>query len=363
MNTPRRQAFTLVELLVVITIIGMLVALLLPAVNAAREAARATTCSNNLRNFGQATQAYVTSKEYFPGYRQALTIQNGAVPPPKAIVTWQIALLPNVDRNDIYQSITSGAIGLSTSAKPLPYLELSVCPSDNTVSGRTNPWTSYVANCGRLDKYVSTNPAGVYLAENNSALETEANGILHDRVLGNKKVSLSDIKDGANTTFLFTENVDAYFYADSPFVLATANADTAVNSTERGAGFVWWDTSATSTTGAVPTSQSPPFPVAGINGARGDYDPGRVSWPSSPSDTSNPAVPPASPTVNSNFAARPASNHPGGVQACFAGGNIRFIKDDIDYRVYCLLMTPNGVKAPAKSVGWQKNLPLDEGSL
>src|SRR4051812_9514442 len=68
----RRLAFTLVELLVVITIIGMLVALLLPAVQSARERGRQLTCLNNIKQLGLATFSYDSSKGQVPGLTQLI---------------------------------------------------------------------------------------------------------------------------------------------------------------------------------------------------------------------------------------------------------------------------------------------------
>jgi prepilin-type processing-associated H-X9-DG protein len=341
----------------------MLVALLLPAVNAARAAGQKTTCMNNLRNCGQATLAYVSKKDYFPGYRELLTRQDGT----KALVSWHIVLFPELDRQDLYQALQSGLTGTTT--QPLPYRELEVCPSDSSIAGRTIPATSYVANTGRSESIMNmpqmTLPMVCVNAMPPAAPHTSdiaANGLFFDHAaLGisgnNVKVSLTDVTghDGAATTVMLSENVDASWYNDSPVaVVSTTNAGQvmsslasalAYNCSERNLGFVWWDTS----TATTPPTSLPPSPIAAINGKAGDFDPGRVGW-SAPQQTT--------------FAARPSSGHPGGVNTVFVGGNVRFLREDIDYVVYCLLMTPNGAKATVNynNPNWQKT-PVNEGQL
>src|SRR5689334_17939114 len=93
-----RKAFTLVELLVVIAIIGVLVALLLPAVQAAREAARRTQCTNNLRQIGVAFQNFHDVNGRFMPMVGANV--NGSW-------GWGAALLPYLEQNSMFQAIGS----------------------------------------------------------------------------------------------------------------------------------------------------------------------------------------------------------------------------------------------------------------
>jgi prepilin-type N-terminal cleavage/methylation domain-containing protein/prepilin-type processing-associated H-X9-DG protein len=139
------QAFTLVELLVVIAIIGVLVALLLPAIQAAREAARRTQCQTNLKNMALAFENFELSQKMFPtggarylntGYGLEQNVENGKpLGPEKQGLGWAFQLLPYIEQTSAYQ-ITK-TIDLQQVVMPL-YTCPSRRPAATTYSAQFN---------------------------------------------------------------------------------------------------------------------------------------------------------------------------------------------------------------------------------
>ncbi len=205
MTHRRQRGFTLIELLVVIAIIAILIALLLPAVQQAREAARRSTCKNNLKQIGLAMHNYHDVHRTFPPGMIDVAVTSGQN---HNLLGWGTFILPFVDQGPLYQQIdnnngfdsTQGAwqVALNSAGTPAPFIETDLsrtsipvyqCPSDTT--GGTNAeiedygTSTYVVCVGELFEPSSTSLRGVFYT--------------------NSSTRMRDIIDGSSNTFLAGE--------------------------------------------------------------------------------------------------------------------------------------------------------------
>jgi len=226
----RQRGFTLVELLVVIAIIGILIALLLPAVQAAREAARRMSCTNNLKQVALASHNYHDRYQSFPPGTLAKTFSTAPKSRATALMVFilnemeQSSLRNQLDPNDPYVDITNGLAGI--------VLPVIVCPSDvipqNPVAQGTPSYnygvTSYGGNGGtggtyyRFYKYCGNAVVmpplvpQVPLAQSTDGMFFET-GPNSAPTAGQKPVRMADVLDGTSNTLCFGErgHVDRVF--------------------------------------------------------------------------------------------------------------------------------------------------------
>lgn len=163
-RTDSRRGFTLVELLVVIAIIGVLVALLLPAVQAAREAARRSSCSNNLKQFGIAIHNYEDTYKVMPPGGNNWSATPGT--------SWHVSILPFTEQTALYGQLpltVTPLVNIPTyrmsdgklvRAHIIPYARCPSDPSDPLPGGATDGYFegSYCGNLGS-QKVTSANGA------------------------------------------------------------------------------------------------------------------------------------------------------------------------------------------------------------
>ena len=240
-HSPRR-GFTLVELLVVITIIGILISLLLPAVQAAREAARRAQCTNNLKQLGLAAHNHHQAHGHFPscGWGYQWVGEPGRGFGRDQPGGWTYNLLPYLEQEALHEqgidkSGTDRAAAI-TAVVETP-LAMFICPTRRRVklyphypntavsnkpkNGNVSEMVAksdYAANGG--DKYVGPIPGPADFASADSydfhdSQFAQCNGISYIR----SQVRIGDIPDGTSNTLLFAEkniNADAYETWDPP---------------------------------------------------------------------------------------------------------------------------------------------------
>lgn len=382
-----RPGFTLVELLVVIAIIGILMGLLIPAVNAAREAARKNQCATQLKQLALAAIQYENSKGELPGYLQVYgNYPDGggdptdptATPFPAAHVklgTWVVALMPYLDAQPTYEiwtedrypiiKSTEGELGYTNEANgagvnfhpsAAPNLAIMQCPSNPSSDGEFAR-NSYVTNNGMQPGGGTTSGGSLVdfpqsMARANGAFNNKFPGLDPENTTAvGPKVRLDDMKDGQGYTMLFSENVQALPWNRPGFLNGAdlTDADLAYPPSARYTqGMVWhyeddnWDTT------GIPWSHGAPIAVKAkhkING-RGV-------------DPSEDIFVERMLAANAADLARPSSAHTGTVNAGMADGGTRTIANSIDYRVYQALMTPRG---KSSDVPWQEYV-MDEDAI
>ncbi|MFN6161351.1 MAG: DUF1559 domain-containing protein [Planctomycetota bacterium] len=226
-----RRGFTLVELLVVIAIIGVLVGLLLPAVQAAREAARRMSCSNNLKQQGLALHNYESTFKRFPAHMTGNGDlgSNGSVGRTQRgqYAGW-FSMLPYLEQATLYSELETNpmqpgftnATGLQLLVSTrLPFLE---CPSDAgdrdpEQPNRTNTLSSYAFCTG--DNYSSSQV--VPGERNNTALRVQKLPINNRGIFGRYNyLRLSAITDGLSNTLALGERQRPFERKNVGFVIA-----------------------------------------------------------------------------------------------------------------------------------------------
>ncbi len=323
--------FTLVELLVVITIIGILVALLLPAVQSAGVGARAQ-CSNNLKQLGLALHAYHEAWGSFPissspwdnppwNHNPLPAGQVGATG-----MGWVVGILPHLEQQALFDQFapfsgqalfqpnpTTGIMNPLCRNALKTQLSVLECPSDPsvrntstaqadsefTLTGVAMAQTSYKgvfgdeqANSGLSTSDGGTSFPGPYAC----LLPGHCSGILYRGTWWDGGVRLEDVRDGASNTLIVGEDSPAY---DTCSIAYYGNCD--------------YD-GANPPLNYLPATvgTSPPFPNTSASSSW---------WPD-------------------RFGFR--SLHPGGANFCLADGSVRFLNQSIDYQLYCALSTKAG---------------------
>lgn len=358
MTRLRSRGFTLVELLVVIAIIGILVGLLLPAVQAARESARRTQCSNNLKQIALATMAFEGVNKRFPGLIEPF--------PGGKVGSWVLMLAPELEQQELRDLWDDPRQVWSDVREPTtrnfyPKIQVTVCPSDiistADIVESTFATNSYVANAGfypfspRIVPPAPVDPRDFEKIDKSMGYDSELgpdynskhsqqphNGVFHivmgkvtsvmlashgtdaTPVIGSVPASkMANIRDGLSQTLGFSENLQATDWGNTGVRDAVSdNILSPTNNSPRvklGMVYLYRDED-------ISSSGVGRRPLANRALAE-NYIGG---------DKYSTAVGPET--------ARPSSMHSGVVNVTMLDGSVRTLRDRLDYTVYSALLSP-----------------------
>jgi prepilin-type processing-associated H-X9-DG protein/prepilin-type N-terminal cleavage/methylation domain-containing protein len=344
MDMRVRSAFSLIELLVVIAIIGVLIALLLPAVQKLREAANRMSCTNNLKQIGLAAHAYHDNHGRFPPavlmpYAQEENdpLTGGAANPFGP--NWAVFLLPYVEQDALYaQANPTGYPGTRNLQDFTRYnltwgqvrgvtIKTFLCPSD---SGADVPFTDPngappEANWARGNYACSSGSADTdhHIGGNSGVKDPPYPGLSKGPVMSiNFGCRIADILDGTSNTFLFHEVRIGVNSADRRGTWAMGMPGASLVCAGR-------DSNPTPNNKLDQSDEiegCPNFWYSGI-GTRDGM--GCMNG-----------------ATNYGMAAQARSRHPGGVNACFADGHVQFVQNSISQLTWVLLQSTNDGQIP-----------------
>jgi prepilin-type N-terminal cleavage/methylation domain-containing protein/prepilin-type processing-associated H-X9-DG protein len=341
-----RRGFTLIELLVVIAIIAVLIALLLPAVQAAREAARRAQCVNNLKQLGLACHNYLSSNQVFPFQ----SIPNRAANQGAWSVSWGDSILGQMEQMQLYNALnfnwemTAGCnttVGYSIVATFL-------CPSENVKARPASPWAplNYAANIGgpgAISQWSgviipSTNPW--YNNSNNQGgvgTESITDGTSNTAMWSEHLIGINDSGSGQGNLVLRSDPraVRAMF-----MVGISMNHDDGANGPANALSFARQCASIPGTTQSLGTRNIGCHWNLGLAYALPNNAYSHVNAPNNPRCTYSNSEDNAT-WCGTMCSVAPTSNHPGGVNVCFADGSVKFIKNSISLPTWWAIGTRN----------------------
>jgi prepilin-type N-terminal cleavage/methylation domain-containing protein len=344
MSRPR-HAFTLIELLVVIAIIGILIALLLPAVQFARESARRTHCSNNLKQIGIALHLYHDGLRVFPFGK------GPSYPGAAGYARWSAhaLMLPYLEQKPIWDSInfnyapaTPGMGGVinfmpayanANGMNVIPskmYIPTFLCPSDGLNTPQDWPGqNNYAGNqggtflCDRGDQPAL--PTDTLPSETNQGMLYFLSG-----------VSMGQVVDGTSNTMIFSEKLRGRggpFKRTDMFVIA--------NQTTMDATFVTCNAT-------NPLTATPLTSKWGYSWVMGENCCTLYNHVAPPNYPTCAGIPFPGTMTNMSMQVPPSSYHPGGVMCCLTDGSVKWVSQNIDVLTWRCLGTRNGYEALEK---------------
>lgn len=291
----RKQAFTLVELLVVLAVIAILIGLLLPAVQQVREAARRSACRNNLKQIGLALADYENVNRVLPPSCTGDMAYGVwyANPAQFRLQSWTSMLLPFLEQKDLWDEVDFELSALDARNLDAATQIVSVfrCPTYSGPDYSQSPLYIALSPHYALRNYVAMGATTI------GKLWHKPNGVFY----ASSSTRVTDVKDGLSMTI---------------FVAETREPNMAV----------WIDGTTASLAGHPYNEDAPPdyaFPQTALN-----YSPFFIS------------VLGAGNRVECQYG--PSSMHPGGINHLFGDGSVHFISPEIVPAVYDALITTNG---------------------